>query len=228
MSTYYSQQDGTNSYRTQPLTRNNVPLNNFESPSDINLTLTDLSSNNFQQTSSFKVSKPQLVGSLKIPGGDSLTSDSFVSTKTGVKLVNNLKLPYLTNSENIKEKKPDKPTYRMSQIYKEPPKTRPPKITPRKKSPPKKIEFFQKNQSPRKKAVSKPRQSVSKSVDGSPLVPGKLVPVYIYRHGRKLPVTSFRPFVPPPPKKEPKVIVSLESVLMGDLKLPFMVIKNFY
>ena len=28
--------------------------------------------------------------------------------------------------------------------------------------------------------------------DGKPLEAGKLLPVYMYRHGRKLPVTSFR------------------------------------
>lgn len=189
--------------------------------------LDDTSRNRFQEPS-FKVSKPQLVGNLKIPG-DPLTSDSFISTKTAVKLVNSLKLPSLTKSEQEpikKENKDEKPTYRMSQIYKEPPKPRP-KVTPRNKPPSKNTELFQKkkafDKSPRKKNVGKSRPAVSKSVEGSPLVPGKLVPVYTYRHGRKLPVTSFRPFVPPPPKKEPKIIMSLESVLVGDLKLPFMV-----
>ncbi len=32
--------------------------------------------------------------------------------------------------------------------------------------------------------------------DGRPLTPGKLLPVYMFRHGRKLPVTSFRVIVP--------------------------------
>ena len=90
--------------------------------------------------------------------------------------------------------------------------------------------------------------STSEEDDDKPsITPNKLIPVVFYRKGRKLPVTSFKvefiflisylsilfinlvktlkPFVPPPPKKkkEKKIIVR-EPILVGDLKLPLMVL----
>ena len=48
------------------------------------------------------------------------------------------------------------------------------------------------DKTPPKRIYKKKRSESPQNTSGSPLFPGKLIPVYMYRHGRKLPVTSFR------------------------------------
>ncbi len=142
--------------------------------------------------------KPMLVGSLKLPGLSS-TSDNEQF------------------EENIKNMEDNNIISQESSEHARPRIEDPEKQTTRS------------NKNPlRSKIQPRSNKKVTKEINtDTPLFPGKLVPVYIYRHGRRLPVTSFRPYVPPPPPKKGKknLLMSMESVLVADLKLPFLVIE---
>ncbi len=145
--------------------------------------------------------KPMLVGSLKLPGLAS-TSDNEPFEEKIKSIEDNIRSQ--ESSEHARPRIQD-PQKQKTRSNKNPLR---PKIPPRSNN---------KNNLPATKEIN----------TDTPLFPGKLVPVYIYRHGRRLPVTSFRPYVPPPPPKKSKkhVLMSMESVLVADLKLPFLVIE---
>ncbi len=160
-----------------------------------NLTITNLDDYSFSSMS-LKSVKPMLVGSLKLPG-----MSSALETERFEEKIQNIEESFKSlQFPNFKIHDINKSKYRSN-----------------------------KNHNKIKQQIRsniKPNPPPSKEINSeTPLFPGKLVPVYIYRHGRRLPVTSFRPWVPPPPQRKNKknVIMSMESVLVADLKLPFMV-----
>lgn len=150
--------------------------------------------------------KPKLVNNLKLPGttpatpGSRLDNNS-IGKKDGLKFMEDLKLPRAKPKFNQNEEfviKNDPLTQRsdgkrISKVYKD--------VQPvHAKPPPMGYPKFEGQKTPRKTVtkINKPKINVPKlrppslGPDSSPVVPGKLIPVYIYRHGRRMPVTSFR------------------------------------